>query len=188
MMLVNFPRGFTNYSLFLVSQAELYSGRWDGSGKDHPVYCTSLWDLRCWNPRPFPGHCASLHHNKLGKRVFHMDPHERHCLPRQPGQPTDDPAVWDVLQGWQGGVIDSDCCWSTSLMLNVSNENCHSANRSIWSQVHTSLTPSSQPLRWCYLTAQSWGKSPGVVWSLMRLTAWRIATASCWTVWRCWMW
>lgn len=183
-----FSQGFTNYCLFLVSQAELYPGRWDGSGEDHPVHRAAVGGLRCWHSRPFLGYCSPLHHHQLGEGVHHMDPHERHRLPWQPGQPTDDPAVWDVLQGWQGGVIYHDCCWLTLVMVNVSNKNGHSVYRSTWSQVHTSLMPSSQPLRWCYLTARSWGRSPGVVWSLMRLTASRIATASCWTAWRCWMW
>lgn len=89
-------------------QAELYPGRWDGSGEDHPVHHTALWDIRCWRPRPIPCDRSPFHHHKLGEGVLHLDQHERYRLPRQLGQPTDDPAVRDVLQGWKGGLLIGD--------------------------------------------------------------------------------
>lgn len=82
-----------------VSQAELYPGRRDGSGEDHPVHRAAVGGVRCRRHRPFPDHRSTLHHHQLGEGVCHMDRHERHRVPRQPGQPTDDPAVRDVLQG-----------------------------------------------------------------------------------------
>lgn len=97
--------------MFPVSQAELHSGRWDGSRKDHPVHCTAVRGLRSRPPGALFGHCAPLHHHQLGERVLHMDPNECHSLPWQPGQPTDDPAVWNVLQGWEGGVNNYNSWW-----------------------------------------------------------------------------
>lgn len=101
--------------MFLVFQTELYPGRWDGSGENNPVHHAALRDLCYRYPRPLPHYCSPLHYHQLGEGVLHLDWYECHCLPWQLGQPTDDPAVRDVLQRWQGEHI----CYCLVVLLKV---------------------------------------------------------------------
>lgn len=83
-------------------QKKLYFGWWDGPWENHPVHHISLRDIPPGNPWPIPHHRPPLHHHELGAGVPDMDRDECHCVPWQPDQQADDPAVWDGVQRCTG--------------------------------------------------------------------------------------
>lgn len=105
-------------SVFLTLQKKLYFGWWDGARENHPVHHIPLRDIPPRNPWPFSHHRPTLHHHELGARVPDVDRDECHCVPWQPDQQTDDPAVWDGVQRRTGepymGLRDPVTAWCRS--------------------------------------------------------------------------
>lgn len=101
---------------FLCTQEKLYSGRWNGIGKNHPVHHISVWDFLYGDPWTLPYHCPTVYYYQLGERVSHLDAHECHCVSWLTDQPADDPSIWDVLQRSRG----TDLIYDFFLLLNSS--------------------------------------------------------------------
>lgn len=88
-------------------QAQLHLSWWDGPGKDHPVHYIPGRDVSNWHQRALPHNCPPVYYCKLGARVSHLDPPQRHCLPWKHDQQADVAAIWDVFQGCTGKCTPS---------------------------------------------------------------------------------